>query len=80
MSQINNSAKSHSFVGPRYEHIDSEMIFQDWSYNWDDYNDRILHDLIQFRNYKNVNMKEVIKGEFLETPHYLDWATTFGPI
>ena len=34
----------------------------------------------QIGNSNNVSKKEVIKGGFLETPHYLDWAATLGPI
>jgi len=39
-----------------------------------------LHDPNQIGDSNNVNKKEVIKSEFLETPHYLDWAETLGPI
>ena len=53
------------------DYNDSRMIFQDWSYNRENFNIRILHDPIQSRGGKNVNRKEVIKGEFFETPHYL---------
>ena len=48
------------------DHNVSEMIFQDWSYNWDDFNVRILHDPIQSRGSNNANKKEVIKDGFLE--------------
>jgi len=61
-------------------YYDSKMIFKDWSYNWNDFNVRILHDPIQFGDNKNVNRKEIIKSGFLETPHYLDWAVTLDPI
>ena len=61
-------------------HNDIEMMFQDWFYNWDDFNVRILHDSIQFRNSKTINRKEVIKGRFFENSRYLDWAPTLGPI
>ena len=62
------------------DHNNSEMIFQDWSYNQDDFNVRILHDPNHIGDGNNVNRKEVIKDEVLETPHYLDWAATLGPI
>ena len=29
------------------DYYDCQIIFQDWSYNWDDFNDRIVHDSIQ---------------------------------
>jgi len=61
------------------DHNNSEMIFQDWSYNQDDFNVRILHDPNHIGDGNNVNRKEVIKDEVLETPHYLDWAATLGP-
>ena len=54
------------------EQNDSEMIFQDWSYNWDDFNVSVLHDPIHIKDYKYVNRKEVNKGGFREPPHYLD--------
>jgi len=38
-----------------------------------------LHDSIQFGGYKNFNGLEA-KGEFLRTPHSLDWAVTLAPI
>ena len=56
------------------------MIFQDWSYNRDDFHVRILYDHNQIGDNNNVNRKEVIKGGFFEIPHYLDWAATLGPI
>ena len=36
------------------DHYDSEMIFQDWSYNWDDFCARIIHDPIQSMGCKNI--------------------------
>jgi len=48
------------------------MIFQDWSYNRDDYIVRDSHDLIQSWDDKTVNKKEVIKGTFFENSHYLN--------
>jgi len=36
--------------------------------------------MILFREYKNVNKKEVIKGEFHENSQYLDWAKTLDPL
>ena len=59
---------------------DSEMIFQDWSYNRDSFNIKVLHDPIHLWNYKNVNKKEVIKGRFLDNPQTLDWVAMLGPI
>ena len=56
------------------------MIFQDWSYNQNDFHVKILHDPNQIGDSKNINRKDVIKGEFLETLYYLDWAATLGPI
>ena len=56
------------------------MIFQDLSYEVDNFHDRILHDPIHIVNCKYVNRKEVIKGGFHEPLHYLDWAATLGPI
>ena len=56
------------------------MIFQDWSYNQDDFNVRVLYDPIQSKDCETVNRKEVIKGEFHENPHYLDWAVMLGLI
>ena len=62
------------------DHNDFEMIFQDRPYNQDNFNVRILHDSNHVGGWKNVNRKEVIKGEFLETPHFLDWAVTLSSI
>jgi len=56
------------------------MIFQDWSYNRDDFHVRILHDTNQIGDNNNVNKKKLIKDEFHQPPHYLDWAATLGPI
>jgi len=56
------------------------MIFQDWSYNGDNFHIRILHDPNQRGDDKIVNRKEVNKDGFREPPHYLDWAGTLGPI
>ena len=60
-------------------HYDSEMIFQDWSFNRGNFHDRILHDPIQLGGYNNINGLKV-NGGFLRTPHSLDWATMLGPI
>ena len=57
------------------DYSDSEMTFQDWSYNRDDYNFRVSYDSFQYRGCKHVNRKEVIKSGFLGTPRYLDLAT-----
>ena len=54
------------------------MISEDWLYNWKKYHARILHDPIHIEEYKNVNRKEVMKGEFYENSQYLDWAETHG--
>ena len=56
------------------------MIFQDWSYKGDNFHNRILHDPIYIGDYKYANRKEVIKGEFLDNPQYLDWAAMLGSI
>ena len=56
------------------EQNDSETIFQDCSYNQDDYNVRVSHDPIQSWDDKTVNKKEVIKGGFFENSRYLDSA------
>jgi len=39
-----------------------------------------MHDPIHVGEYKNVNKKEVIKGEFHENLKYLDWAKMLGPM
>ena len=59
---------------------DSEIIFQDWSYNRDSFNIRIFHDPIHFGNNNNVDKKEVIKVGFLDNLQYLDWVATLDPI
>ena len=59
---------------------DYEMIFQDWSYNLDDYNVKVWHDPIQSGDDKTVNKKLVIKSGFFENPHYLDLAVMLDPI
>ena len=41
-------------------HNDSVMIFQEWSYNRDKFNIRILHDPIHVGDCKYVNRKKVI--------------------
>ena len=62
------------------EQNDCEMIFQDWSYNQDDFHVRILHDPNQIGDNNNINRKEAIKSGFLETQHYFNWAATLGSI
>ena len=69
-----------SLLDQDVEHYDSEMIFQDWLYNRDNFYVRILHDPNQIEVNNNINMKEVIKGGFHQPPHYLDWAATLTPI
>jgi len=55
------------------EQNDSEMIFQDWSYNWDDFNVRVLYDPIHLGGCNTVNKKRGHKkGGCHEPPHYLD--------
>jgi len=73
-------SSNHILLLDRIDHNDSKMIFQDWSYNRDDFNIRIFHDPIQFGDNKNINLKEVIKSGFFDTPHYLDWAAMLGSI
>jgi len=41
------------------EQYNSEMVYQDWSYNWDDFHVRILHDSIHLGDNSNVNGLEV---------------------
>ena len=64
----------------RIDHIDSEMIFQDWSHNRDAFNIRVLHDPIHLGICNTVNKNEVVKGGFLDNPRNLDWAEMIGPI
>jgi len=61
------------------DNYDSEMIFQDWSYNWNSFNVRILHDPFHLGDFKNVK-KKVIKSGFLDNPQDLDWVATLRPI
>jgi len=56
------------------------MISQDWSYNREKFHVRILHDPIHIGEYKNVNKKEVMKGEFHENSQYLDRAEMLCPM
>ena len=56
------------------------MILQDWSYEGDNFHDRILHDPIHIGDYKYINRKEVNKDGFCKPPHYLDWVVMFDPI
>ena len=46
------------------EQYNSEMVYQDWSYNRDDFHVRILYDPIHLGANNNVNGLEV-KGDFL---------------
>jgi len=62
------------------DHDDSMVIFQDWSYEGDNFHDRILFDPIYIGNCKYINKKEVNKGGFRKPPHYLNWVAIFGPI
>ena len=39
------------------DHNDSEMIFKDWSYNRDNFQDRIVHDPIKSKGGDTVNRK-----------------------
>jgi len=55
------------------EQSNSEMVYQDWSINRNEYHDRIWHDPIQHGDNNIVNRLE-IKGKFFRTPHSLDWA------
>ena len=48
------------------DHNNSEMILEDWSYKEDNFHDRIMHNLIQFGDNKNVNRKEIIKDGFCD--------------
>jgi len=61
------------------DHDDSVTIFQDGSYERDNFHDRILYDPIYIGDCKYVNKKEVNKGGFREPPHYLDWVVMLGP-
>ena len=49
----------------------SEMIYHDWAFDRDTFQDRILRDPIHFGGYKTFNMI-MVKGEFLRTTHLLD--------
>ena len=52
------------------DHVDSVMIFQDWSCIGSKFHDRIFHDPIHNGESKYVNRKEVNKGGFHE-PHII---------
>ena len=56
------------------------MISQDWSHNRKKFHVWILHDPTHIGEYKNVNKKEVMKGEFHENSQYLDWTEMLGPM
>ena len=53
------------------EQYNSKMIYQDWAYDQDNCQDRILHDPIHFVGDITFNGIK-IKGEFLQTPNSLD--------
>ena len=72
-----NSSYQISLLDIGIDHNTSVLILQDWSYERDNFHDRILHDSIHIGDCKYVNRKEVNKGEF---SHYLDWVATLGPI
>jgi len=65
-------------IGINYN--DSVIIFQDWSYEGNNFHNRILHDPIHIGDCKYVNRKEVNKDEFREPPHYLNWVAMLGSI
>ena len=81
-SWIQTISSSHIFfIGHRYRHDDSVMIFQDWSCKGNKFHEKIFHDPIHIiRDCNYVNRKEVNKCEFREPPHYFDWVTTLDPI
>ena len=56
------------------------MISKDWSYEGDNFHDKILHDHIHIGDYNYVNRKVVNNGRFREPPHYLDCVATLGTI
>jgi len=56
------------------------MSFQEWSYNENNFHNRILHDPIHIGDCKSVNKKEVNKSVFHEPPLYFDWVETLGPM
>ena len=58
------------------DHDDSVMIFQ----GWNKFHDRIFYNPIHIADCKYVNRKEVNKGGFRESPHYLVWVATLDPI
>ena len=62
------------------DHNDSVMIFQDWSYEGNNFHDRIIHDPIHIGDCNYINIKEVNKGRFHEPPHYFDWVASLGPL
>ena len=49
------------------------MVYQDWSFDMDNFHDKMLHDPIQFGDNNNVNGLEV-KGGFFRTRYLLDWV------
>ena len=61
-------------------HDDSVTIFQDGSYEGDNFHDRILYDPIHIGDCRYVKRKKVNKGGFREPPYYLDWVAMLGPI
>ena len=59
---------------------DPEMVFQDWLYNQDSFNIRVVHDSIHLGENNNIHRKEVLKDRFLDDLQYLDWVAMLGPI
>ena len=41
---------------------DLEMVFQDWSYNQDSFNVRVVHDPVHLGDNNNIDKKKAIKG------------------
>ena len=62
------------------EYDDSVIIFQDWSCKVNKFHDRIFHDPINIGDCNYVYRKEVNKGGFCESPHYLDWVATLDSV
>jgi len=56
-ARVNHFIVSHFLLAIRIDHNDSVMIFQDWSYNQNKFNFRILHDPIHVGDCKYVNQK-----------------------
>ena len=52
------------------DHDDSMMIFQDWSFKGNKFQNRIFRNPIHIGDCKYVNRKEANKGRFCESDHH----------